>query len=322
MRVFYSDHFTIALPAGHRFPMSKYRRVREALEARVDPRLRFGQAPAAARATLALAHSPAYVDRVFAGTLSPAEQRALGFPWSEALVERSRRSVGATLAALAAAREEGVAASLAGGTHHAGRARGAGFCVFNDVAVAALETRRSDRHARVLLVDCDVHQGDGSAEILAAADGIYALSVHAARNYPHRKPASHLDVALPDGTADAPYQEALASALAHALRVARPSLVIYLAGADVFAGDRLGRLALSKAGIAARDRLVLESAEAAGAALVMVMGGGYAPVIDDIVDIHAASVLLAADSWQRRTAGSEQQAFGLTPAGTQDALDQ
>lgn len=307
MRVFHSDRFVIPLPEGHRFPIQKYAHLRERIERAADPRIRLCPAPAAGREVLLLAHTRDWVDRVFEGRLDRAELRRLGFPWSPALLERSRRSVGATLAATEAALEDGVAASLAGGTHHASAAGGAGFCVFNDVAVAALDVGR--RHGlNTLVVDCDVHQGDGTARLLAGSGRHYTFSVHSARNYPHDKAISDCDVALPDGTGDAHYLEALTLGLELAFERARPDVVFYLAGADAFEGDRLGRLALSKRGLAARDTLVLDRAGEAGAAVALVMGGGYAERIADAVDIHAATVTAAAQAWSsRRSARAPEQ---------------
>ncbi len=301
MQVFHSDRYTLPLPPGHRFPMRKYHE----LHARVRAEARgwvLNEAPAAAFAQLAGVHDPAYVRRILEGGLDPAEERRLGLPWSPALAARSCRSVGGTLAAGRAARAEGVAVNLAGGTHHARHAAGAGFCVFNDVALAARAALDEAGAAGVLVVDCDVHQGDGTAALLADEPRAYTFSVHAARNYPHHKARSDCDIALPDGTGDATYLRELALGLDHALARARPGFAIFLAGADVYAGDRLGRLALTKAGIAARDELVLRRLEASACPVAVVMGGGYADDIGDIVDIHYRTVCLALASWQRRRA--------------------
>ena len=308
MRVYHAERFTIPLPAGHRFPMDKYRRLRERVENLLPnaPGLRLEHAPAATRRSLERVHDPAYVGRVMSGGLSRAEVRLIGLPWSPALVERSCRSVGATQSAAHAALEEGVAASLAGGTHHAGFARGAGFCVFNDVAVACADAMDSGALRRVLVFDCDVHQGDGNAELLRRRDGVYVASLHAARNYPHHKVPGHCDVGFADGADDATYLEILTTMLKHAIERARPELVFYLAGADVFGGDRLGRLALTKAGVAARDRRVLATLENISVPVALVMAGGYADNLDDIVDIHATTVSLAHASWTRRHLSTEQ----------------
>ena len=304
MRIFHSDRFEIPLPAGHRFPIRKYTLLRERLERSHDPRYRFEEAPRAADDVLTTAHEPSYVDRVMSGGLSAAEVRKLGFPWSEALVERSRRSVGATLAALNAALDEQVAVSLAGGTHHAHRATGGGFCVFNDIAAAALTAFQNKRAERILVVDCDVHQGDGTARILAAHSALYTFSIHSARNYPNHKASSDCDIALPDGVGDDEYLEYLELGLDRIGPVANPQAIVYLAGADPYAHDRLGRLKLTKAGLAQRDAMVFEFAERSNAAIAVVMGGGYAHAIEDIVDIHCRTVTAAADAWSRRNARS------------------
>jgi acetoin utilization deacetylase AcuC-like enzyme len=299
VRIYHSDRFVVPLPADHRFPIRKYALLRERLERANDDRFRFEEAPRASYAALTAAHDARYVDRVFSGSLSSTEIRKLGFAWSQALVERSRRSVGATIAALDAAIQEGVAVSLAGGTHHAHRNFGGGFCVFNDVACAALVASGAGAAARVLIVDCDVHQGDGTARILAAHDHLYTFSIHSARNYPHHKAASDCDFAVPDGTGDAAYLGYLEVALDHVFHRCEPDAVIYLAGADPYIGDRLGRLDLSKLGLARRDELVFEFAARFGAPIAVVMGGGYAHEIEDAVDIHCATVQAAADSWSR-----------------------
>ncbi len=309
MRVFCSDRFEIPLPDGHRFPMRKYTLLRERVEASRDPRLRFEQAPRATDAVLTTAHEPSYIVKVCAGRMSPAEVRQLGFPWSAALVERSRRSVGATVAALEVALSEGVAVSLAGGTHHAHRAAGGGFCLFNDIAAAALTTFQSGRAERILVVDCDVHQGDGTARILAAHDSLYTFSIHSARNYPNRKASSDCDIALPDGVEDEQYLEHLRLGLDRSFASAEPQAIVYVAGADPYAHDRLGRLELTKAGLAERDATVFEYAERANAAIAVVMGGGYADAIDDIVDIHYGTVTAAVNAWSRRNPATVQKAF-------------
>lgn len=278
--------------------MQKYRCLRETLSADQHQPWRFHIAPPASRSAIELAHDHDYVARVFNGELSREEIRLIGFPWSEALLERSRRSVGATLAASAFAEKNGIAASLAGGTHHATRGAGAGFCVFNDVAIAALVSLKASAKARVLVVDTDVHQGDGSAEILAAHDRVVTFSMHCARNFPHRKQTSVIDVELPDHTGDADYLEILERALEYAIELARPSHVLVVAGADIYVNDRLGRLAVSARGIAARDRYMFTRLRELGVATTVVMGGGYAPELNDIVAIHAQTVRSAAACWQ------------------------
>ena len=296
MRLFPSDRFSLPLPEGHRFPAAKYGRLRRRLEehAAAGLPLEFVEPHAATDDELLRVHDRAYVGRVLAGTLSAAEIRRIGFPWSPELVERSLRSTGAAVDAAAAALEDGVAASLAGGTHHAGRDFGEGYCVFNDTAVAAREMQARGTVQRVLILDCDVHQGNGTAEIFAADPTVFTMSIHGGRNFPLRKVPGSLDVPLADGTGDDEYLAALDAALDESFTKSRPDLVLYIAGADPYAGDRLGRLAVSKAGLLERDRRVLSAARAAAAPVAIVCGGGYCDDIDSIVDIHAATMLLAA----------------------------
>lgn len=293
MRAFASDDAEVSLPPGHPFPISKYARLRRLVVA--EALAEVVPAAAATFGELALAHDADYVRRVFSGRLTPLEVRRIGFPWSPELVERSRRSVGATVAAARAALQDRVAVALAGGTHHARRDSGAGYCVFNDVVVALHVLRRERRVRRALVVDCDVHQGDGTASLLRDDPEAFAFSIHGAGNFPLRKVDGDLDVALPDGTTDETYLEALAPALAESLERARAEIAFFLAGADPFAGDRWGRLALSKEGLARRDRLVISSCLRNDLPVAVVMAGGYAPAVDDIVDIHAATVRIAAE---------------------------
>lgn len=295
MLAFHSDTFTLPLPESHRFPMAKYARLRERLLAeRILPPGSLRIPEAATRSELALVHDPEYVDRVFAGTLTAAEVRAIGFPWSTGLVERSVRSVGATLAAARAALADGIAVNLAGGTHHASRDRGEGYCVFNDVAVAARVLRAEGIVRRIAIVDLDVHQGNGTAAIFSGEPDVFTLSLHGANNFPFRKVDGDLDLALPDGTDDGVYLAALSDALARLDERFDPEFVFYLAGADPYRGDRFGRLALSKAALAERDRRVFERYRGRGLAVAVAMAGGYAPDVEDIVDIHAETVRLAA----------------------------
>ena len=251
MRAFHADHTEPRLPPGHRFPMHKYRLLREAV-ARELPQLQVQAADPASEGELALVHAPSYVAAVLEGWLTAQQQREIGFPWSPGMAERSRRSVGATVMAARAALAEGVAANLAGGTHHAGVAQGGGFCVFNDIAVAARlmqaeAWRHAGRNLRVAVIDLDVHQGNGTAEVFSDDPSVYTLSIHGAKNFPFRKVASDLDVDLPDACGDEVYLAALDRALAqlwaeHRERHDRdPDLLFYQAGVDVLAGDRLGR---------------------------------------------------------------------------------
>ena len=297
--IFASDTFVLPLPPGHRFPMAKYARLRERV-ARIAPARMFVP-EAASDVELGRAHDAVYVAAVSRGELDERAQRRIGFPWSPAMVERSRRSAGATLAACRSALASGLGINLAGGTHHAHRAHGEGFCVFNDAAVAAQAMRAEGRARRVLVVDLDVHQGDGTAAIFHGDANVTTLSVHGRQNFPFRKARSSIDVELDDGTGDDAYLATLAAVLPRAIDRARPDLAIYLAGADPFAGDRLGRLALTKAGLADRDRLVLDRLAALGIPVAIAMAGGYAEDVDDVVDIHAATVTLALE---RHAAGT------------------
>jgi acetoin utilization deacetylase AcuC-like enzyme len=300
MKAFHADRQPLVLPQGHRFPATKYRRLRSLVEA--WPELDVREAEPAPDAILALAHEPRYVQAIAGNGLSAAEQRAIGFPWSEAMVERARRSVGATLAAARTALVDGVAANLAGGTHHASAARGSGYCVFNDVAVALSRLRADDVVMRALVVDCDVHQGDGTADLLGPDPQCFTLSLHGARNYPFERIPSDLDVDIPSGAGDASYLRALSEALDVALHRAPPDFAFYLAGADPWHGDRLGRLALSKRGLRERDELALDRLLEAGAAVCVVLAGGYAEDVRDTVDINAGTAAAVYDRVRARTA--------------------
>ena len=305
MLAYYSDHYVLPLPAGHRFPMAKYRLLRERV-AEGLPGVRFAEAPAASDAELCMAHTPAYVSAVAEGCLSTAEQREIGFPWSPAMVERSRRSVGATLAAARSALQEGVAGNLAGGTHHAGAERGSGFCVFNDLAVATRVLQGEGAVQRVAIVDLDVHQGNGTAAIFRGDASVFTLSLHGAKNFPFRKEAGDLDVDLPDGCRDADYLEALDAALSELWqRFGTPDLAFYLAGADPHEGDRLGRLKLSAEGLAERDRRVFAACRTRGVPVAFAMGGGYGTVIEDTVAVQLATWRAAYASWQARDSARE-----------------
>ncbi len=306
MKAYYSDHFVLPLPEGHRFPMQKYRLLREQLQASLAA-VSLQEAPAASDGELALAHTPSYVEAVVHGTLSAAAQREIGFPWTPRMVERSRRSVGATVAAARTALREGLAANLAGGTHHAYADKGGGYCVFNDVAVAArlmqAEWHRQHRQLlRVAVVDLDVHQGNGTAAIFADDPTVFTLSMHGEKNFPFRKEASDLDVDLPDGCADDDYLVALDDAL---LQMERrhldgpPGLIFYVAGADPHEGDRLGRLKLTTAGLAERDRRVFDFARERRIPLAFSMAGGYGRVIEDTVAVQVNTYRIAVDSWSR-----------------------
>ena len=292
MDAYYSDHFVLPLPPGHRFPMQKYRLLRNQV-ATIDD-ITLHEAPHTTNGVLALAHHPHYIAAVANGTLSSAEQRAIGFPWSLEMVERSRRATGATIAACRAALDRGIAVNLAGGTHHAHAARGEGFCVFNDGATAARLMQAEQRVSRVAVVDLDVHQGNGTASILARDDSVFTLSLHGENNYPFAKETSDLDVGLADGTGDAAYLDALDLALSAMFARFTPQLIIYLAGADPHEGDRLGRLKLSQAGMAARDEMVFRQAGERAIPVAVTMGGGYGKNIDDTVAVHLQTITIAA----------------------------
>ncbi|MDB5797166.1 MAG: histone deacetylase [Paucimonas sp.] len=293
MKAFYSDHFILPLPPGHRFPMEKYRLIRQAALA-ACPGIELCEAPRATDGQLALAHDPQYIRAVSEGSLTPAQQKQIGFPWSLQMAERSRRSAGATIAACRAALEQGVAVNLAGGTHHAYAAHGEGFCVFNDAAIAARLMQAERRVRQVAIVDLDVHQGNGTASILARDESVFTLSLHGANNYPFTKEASDLDVALPDGTGDDDYLAALDAALAQMFARFSPQLIIYLAGADPHEGDRLGRLRLTLAGLGQRDRQVFHAAHERKIAVAATMAGGYGRQVADTVAVHAQTIAIAA----------------------------
>ena len=245
-------------------------------------------------ARLEAVHDRSWVRRVRGGELTLGEQRAIGLPWSEALVERARRATGGTIAAAHHALRHGVGLNLGGGTHHAGRTWAHGFCLFNDVAVAFEALRADGLVERALIVDCDVHQGDGTADLLGPDPDAFTLSLHGARNYPFMRVPSDLDVDLASGTGDERYLEALDDALDFALPRATPEIAFYLAGADAWEGDRLGRLGLTKAGLRARDELVLDRLLAAGAPVCVVLAGGYAADVHDTVDINAGTAAAVA----------------------------
>lgn len=313
MHAYHADAYVLPLPPGHPFPMGKYRLLREALHADAGG-IAVHEAPAASAGELALVHTPAWIEAVFEGRTTAAEQREIGFPWSAQMVERARRSVGATVAAArdALLGGQGVAANLAGGTHHAYAYKGAGYCVFNDAAVAARlmqaewerQAQRRDGRGRglqVLVIDLDVHQGNGTAAIFRQDPTVFTLSLHGARNFPFRKEASDLDVELPDGCDDATYLAALDDALAQCdrrLHMTPPGLAFYLAGADPHVGDRLGRLALSTEGLAERDRRVFAWLRARRVPVAVSMAGGYGRELSQTVAVHRQTLALAHESWR------------------------
>jgi acetoin utilization deacetylase AcuC-like enzyme len=303
MRAFYSGHFVLPLPPGHRFPMGRYVMLRDRMERHL-PEIEMLEAPRASDGELALAHTPQWIAAVSEGSVDPQVMREIGFPWSEAMVERSRRSSGATVAACRAALAEGVSGNMAGGTHHASADRGGGFCVFNDAAVAARlmqaeHGRRGRAPLQVVVIDLDVHQGNGTARIFREDPSVFTLSMHGQKNFPFRKEASDLDVELPDGCGDVDYLAALEQALDELDRRFAPGLVIYLAGADPFERDRLGRLKLSFDGLEARDRRVFDFAWQRRIPLAFAMAGGYASDIAETVQVQLGTFRVALDYWAR-----------------------
>ncbi len=294
MALFHSDVYTLALPAHHRFPMSKYGRLRaRLLESDGFAEDEFRVPAEASDAEITRVHCPKYLERVVAGRLDAKEMRAIGFPWSERMVTRSRQSSGATLAAAREALTRGWSANLAGGTHHAFRHRGEGFCVFNDAAIAARAMQVEAALQRIAIVDCDVHQGNGTASIFRGDESVFTFSMHGARNFPFAKEASDLDIELPDGTGDDEYLWHLERGLDETLERSRPQLAIYLAGADPYEDDRLGRLKLTKRGLGRRDEHVLATLQARGIPVAIAMAGGYARDIEDSVAIHANTLQVA-----------------------------
>jgi acetoin utilization deacetylase AcuC-like enzyme len=307
MQVFYADQFVLPLPTGHRFPMGKYRLLRDRL-AQELPEIRLAQAQPATEGELALVHTPGYIQAIADGSVDAKILREIGFPWSAAMAERARRSVGATIAACRAAFQDGLAANIAGGTHHAYPDRGGGFCVFNDAAVAARlmqaeRARRERAPLRVAIIDLDVHQGNGTARVFRDDPTVFTLSLHGQKNFPFRKEAGDLDVDLPDGTGDDAYLHALERALDELAHRFDPGLVIYLAGADPHEGDRLGRLKLTWDGLEARDRRVFDWAWQRGVPLAFAMAGGYGHKLEDTVQVQVNTFAVAleyARRWHNR----------------------
>jgi acetoin utilization deacetylase AcuC-like enzyme len=296
MKAFYTDHFVLPLPPDHRFPMPKYGLLRQRVleQGILQPDSLFVP-DAASDEQILRAHDAAYLEQVKNGTLTRQEIRRIGFPWSPEMVERSRRSSGATIAACRAALEDGIAVNLAGGTHHAFRDHGEGYCVFNDSVIAARAMQAENRARRIVVLDCDVHQGNGTASIVAGDATIFTFSIHGAKNFPFHKEHSDLDIELEDGVSDGVYLDMLEEGVQRALALAQADLAIYLAGADPYSGDRLGRLKVSMAGLAARDRLVLGLCRERGLPVAVTMAGGYAREVDDIVAIHLQTVRIAAE---------------------------
>jgi acetoin utilization deacetylase AcuC-like enzyme len=296
VKAYYTDHFVLPLPPGHRFPMEKYRLLRDLVSSNSE--IELVEPAAATDQDLLRAHDLAYIQAITQGNLSDAQIREIGFPWSEAMVERSRRSAGATIAACISAIKEGISVNLAGGTHHAYANKGSGFCVFNDAAVAARYIQ-AIQATRVAVIDLDVHQGNGTAAILGADPSCFTLSLHGEKNFPFRKEDSHLDVGLPDGCGDSQYLEILQQALVDLEGRFNPELIIYLAGADPHEGDRLGRLKLTMQGMGQRDQMVLAFAKELQCPIAIAMAGGYGREIKTTVDVHHQTIQLALQHHQQ-----------------------
>jgi acetoin utilization deacetylase AcuC-like enzyme len=290
-----SAGYTFPLPAGHRFPIAKYARLRDrVLDEGIVPTDCLHDPARVSREDLLLVHTVDYVDRFTNGALTGDEERRLGFPWSDALVERSYRAAGGTREATRAALDHGIAMNLAGGTHHAFPSHGEGFCVFNDVAIAIRRLQRDRLIDRAAVIDLDVHQGNGTHAVFADDDHVYTFSMHGGRNYPFHKVAGDLDIELDDRTGDDAYLALLADALPRVIDAARPDLVVYLAGADPHEHDRLGRLALTFDGLARRDSMVIEQCREVGIPVAVTIAGGYGDPIDDTVQVHVTTTAIAA----------------------------
>ena len=292
MKAFYADHYVLPLPTGHRFPMEKYKKLRD-LVSQLDG-VQLENAPTATDTQILYAHDASYLIKVLQGSLSPQEQQEIGFPWSPQMVERSRRSAGATLAASKTALKEGIAANLAGGTHHAYRNKGSGFCVFNDSAIAARAIQKEiNAKLKVAIIDLDVHQGNGTAAILENDPSIFTFSMHGENNFPFTKEVSDLDIGLPDETGDASYLAALHQGLEIMSERFKPDFIIYLAGADPHEGDRLGKLSISTDGMRQRDECVFQFGLDRQIPIAFSMAGGYGKEIQSTVDVHFQTIVTA-----------------------------
>lgn len=298
MRLFYGEIKPLSLPARHSFPAPKYGRLFERIQSEgIVQSSELFAAPPATDEQLLRVHTPDYVTRMTKGQMTEKEMRRIGFPWSADLVDRSRRSVGATISACHVALEDGFSGNLGGGTHHAFADHGEGYCVFNDVAVAIRAMQAEGNIRRAVVIDLDVHQGNGTAAIFAGDSSVFTFSVHSEKSFPYHKEFGNLDIALPDGIEDKSFLASVKDGLAWSLELANADLAFYIAGADPYMDDRLGRMAITKRGLAQRDQLVFERVRHAGLPLVLVMGGGYARQIDDTVDIHLQTFRIAKDYW-------------------------
>ncbi|KRH78403.1 acetoin utilization protein AcuC [Ferrovum sp. JA12] len=295
--VYTSHHFVLPLPPGHRFLMEKYAMLYHAVAEL--PHIVFHEAPKIDPQQLLCAHDESYIDRVISGNLTKLEMKEIGFPWSPRMVERSLRSVGATYQAALTALDNSMAASLAGGTHHAHQGRGGGFCVFNDIAVASLNLLEHLPSFKIVVVDLDVHQGDGTAAILTHHKQVFTFSMHGKNNYPFTKEKSTLDIALPDGCTDEMYLKKLHDALRIIEKEIKPDCVFYLAGTDPHENDRLGRLMLTEEGLKRRDQRVFEWINDHQAKCIVVMGGGYGNDVSTTVRLHTNTIRLAGEFKKR-----------------------
>ena len=294
MRVSYAPGYYATIPNEHIFPMKKFKGLHQYL---LDEDIICEDevvAPSMVDMTnLMTVHSPRYSNGIMEGSLSKKELRRLGLPWSKKLAVRSRLAVQGTINAAIMALQDGIAGNLAGGTHHAMPDYGEGFCVFNDVAVAISVLQQSMWAQKILVIDCDVHQGNGTAEICTNNPDVFTFSLHGAKNYPFKKPPSTLDIGLPDGTGDRTYLQTLKDALDDIFRQFNPDLVFYLGGIDPLEMDHFGRLSLSLKGLANRDRIVIEKVTGRGLPLVLLLSGGYAPTLKDTVKAHAQMYTVA-----------------------------
>jgi acetoin utilization deacetylase AcuC-like enzyme len=294
LKAYYSAELLVPLPGAQHFPMPRYSRLYERVLQVRNAGIELCTSLPAAREQVLLVHTQEYFEKVAQGELTEKEIRRIGLPWSPALFTRSLAAAGCTIAACHAAISDGIAANLAGGSHHAHSDHGEGYCIFNDVAVAARVMLDEKKVSRVLVLDCDVHQGNGTAMIFAEDPGVFTFSIHGQKNFPYHKEQGDLDIALPDGSTDQDFLLAIASNVPEVVDKFRPDLVIYIAGADPFFDDRLGRMSMTKAGLAERDRWVLDYCHRCSFPAAVVMGGGYARQIDDVVDIHLQTILVAA----------------------------
>ncbi|MEM7331870.1 MAG: histone deacetylase [Chloroflexota bacterium] len=291
MRAFYYDHYTFPLKEGHRFPSAKYRLLREkVIKDQILSEAELLVPTTVTRQQLLRVHTPDYVHRFENGLLTKEEIRRIGLDWSPQLVTRIQHVVGATIAVCRVAIRDGIALSLGGGTHHACTDHGQGYCLYNDIMVGIRTMQAEGRIKSAVVIDCDVHQGNGTAEIAAGDSSVYTFSIHGEKNFPFRKIASDWDIGLPDGTEDEAYLGALETAVSQIINAQKPDFVVYLAGADVHENDRLGRLKLTKSGIRQRDEMVLSKCQAAGIPVAVLMAGGYGKNLNVMVDVQAQTV--------------------------------